>query len=520
MIRRLALVVTLAGSAGAQAPRALSLSDAVGAALNQNPSITMAQAGATRARGQVIQARSEFLPQLFGTASYTRTIKSQYSELTSLPRNNEFQLCTIQLDSTASLAQHQAALAAAQSCPSQFSGNLFSSVGIGALNAYNLGLSFSQTIFNGQFLSAQRAASAPLKVADLELSSARAGVMLEVAQAYYDAALADEMVAIADSTMAQDDRTLQAAHLARRIGEQSEYDLLQTQVTRDNQAPVVVQVRNDRDQKYYRLKQLIRMPLDSPLTLTTGVEDETDLPGGIRLVSLNDTTPSDIGDTAVDHRASVREQEYTVVETQALLSESRAEYLPVLSLVSSYQHVAYPTGGLPAWNSFLTNWTVGVVASVPIFNGFKTHGDVLVAQADVAAEKARYQQTRELAALDARSAVADLHAAEAGWRAVSASTQQAVQAYGIAEVRYRSGLSSLVELNASRIARQQSFINRAQAARNLRVARMRVALLRDLPLASSAPAGGAPSAPPLPSTPPQQPTNAAAAFTTGATPSP
>jgi outer membrane protein len=519
MIRRVVLLASLATSASAQAPRALSLSDAVGAALNQNPSIAMAEAGATRARGEVIQARSEFLPQLFGTASYTRTIKSQYEPLTSLPRDNQFQLCTIQLDSTASLGQRQAALAAAQSCPSQFSGNIFSSVGIGALNAYNLGLSFSQTLFNGQFFSAQRAASAPLKAADLGLSSARAAVMLEVAQAYYDAALADEMVAIADSTMAQDERTLQAAHLARRIGEQSEYDLLQTQVTRDNQAPVVVQVRNDRDQKYYRLKQLIRMPLDSPLTLTTGIEDETDLPGGIRLVSLNDSTPADIGDTAVDHRASVREQEYAVAETEALVSQSRAEYLPVLSLVSSYQHVAYPIGGLPAWNSFLTNWTVGVVASVPIFNGFKTHGDVLVAQADLAAEKARYQQTRELAALDARSAVADLRAAEAGWRAVSSSTQQAVQAYGIAEVRYRSGLSSLVELNASRIGRQQSFINRAQAARNLRVARMRVALLRDLPLAASSPAG-AQAPPPQPPMPPQQPTNAAAAFTTGAAPSP
>jgi outer membrane protein len=512
MTRKLVLVagmaLGIASSAGAQAPAApkpLSLSDAVGAALNQNPAIAMAEAGATRARGQVIQARSEFLPQLFGTASYTRTLKSQYAALTSLPGKNEFQLCTVRADSTTTPAQI---------CPTQFSGNIFSSVGIGALNAYNLGLSFSQTLFNWQFFAAQHAASAPARAADLQLSSARAGVTLEVATAYYDAALADEMASIADSTLALDEHTLAQARLARRIGEQSEYDLLQSQVTRDNQMPLVVQARNDRDQKYYRLKQLVRMPLDSPVTLTTGVEDETDLPGGIRLVSLNDSTPSDIGDTAVDHRASVRAEEYGIVETQALVSESRAEYLPTLSLVSSYQHVAYPTGGLPAWNSFLTNWTVGVAASVPIFNGFKTHGDVLVAQADLAAEKARYQQTREVAALDARSAVADLRAAEAGWRAVSTSWQQAVQAYQIAEVRYRSGLSSLVELNASRIARQQSFSNRAQAARNLRVARLRVALIRDLPLGSTS---GAPSAqPPTPPMPPLPPSNAAAAFTTGA----
>jgi outer membrane protein len=434
-----------------------------------------------------MQARSQFLPQLFGTLSYARALYSQYTPLTSAtfgrtPSKNDVQLCTIALDSTSTSAQRQAALASAESCPSEFSGDIFSSVGIGATNAYNLGLSFSQALFNGQFFAAQRAADAPGRAAALEITAQRVQVMFEVAQAYYDAALADELVTIADSTMAQDERTLAQAQLARRVGDQSEYDLLQTQVTRDNQAPVVVQARNNRDQAYYRLKQLIKLPLDAPVTLTTGIEDETDLPDGVRLVSLDDSAPASLGDTAVDHRSSVRELEYAVVAYQALVSEAQAEYIPSLSFNSSYQRVAFPSSGLPAWGSFLTNWTIGVTASVPIFNGFKTHGDVLVAEANLAEQKARYQQAREAAALDARNAVADLRAAEANWRAVSTSGQQATQAYQIAEIRYREGLSTLVELNASRIGRQQSFANRAQAARNLRVARLRAALIRDLPL--------------------------------------
>lgn len=430
-----------------------------------------------------MQARSEFLPQLFGTLSYTRTIKSQYSPLTSL-KPNQFELCTIQLDSTATPAQRQAALASAQTCPSQFSGNIFSSVGIGALNAYNLGLSFSQQLFNGQLLAGMRAVSAPRRAAELEVMAQRAQVTFDVAQAYYDAALADELVTIADSTMAMDERTLAQARTARRVGNQSEFDLLETQVTRDNQVPVLVQVRAERDQRYLRLKQLIGLPLDAPVTLTTNVEDSTDLPGGVQLAALNDTLPFAVGDTSIDHRSSVREEQEAILATEALLSASRAEYLPSLSLTSSYQRVAFPTGGLPAWNSFLNNWTIGVTASVPIFNGFKTHGDVLVAEASLETEKARYGQARDAAALDARSTVAELRAAEASWRAVATSWQQAVQAYQIAELRYREGLSSLVELNGSRLARQQSFSNRAQAARNLQVARMRAALIRDLPLAA------------------------------------
>lgn len=486
MLLKFVVALSIAVRIGAQQPappsRALSLSDAVGTALGQSETMTIARAGLTRARGQVLQARAPFLPQLFGTLSYTRTIKSQYAALTSIPKN-QFELCTIQLDSTATGAQRQAALAAAQSCPSQFSGNIFSSVGIGALNAYNLGLSFSQTLFDGQFLAAH-AATAPREAAEIEFGAQRAQVMFDVAQAYYDAALADELVTIADSTLAMDERTLAQAQLARRVGNQSEFDLLETQVTRDNQIPVLVQVKAERDQRYLRLKQLIGLPLDAPLALTTGVEDGTDLPGGMRLASLNDSMPGVVGDTTVDHRSSVREQHEAVVETEALVSSSRGEYLPSLSLTSSYQRVAFPTGGLPAWNSFLNNWTIGVTASVPIFNGFKTHGDVLIAEANLETEKARYNQARDAAALDARSTIAELRAAEASWRAVSTSWLQAVHAYEIAELRYREGLSSLVELNGARIARQQSFSNRAQAARNVQVARMRAALIRDLPLAT------------------------------------
>lgn len=483
MTRGFALALSITVHLGAQQPPPLSLYDAVSTAITHGGAMAIARAGLTRARGQVIQARSEFLPQLFGTLSYTRTIKSQYAPLTSL-KPNQFELCTIQLDSTATLAQRQAALASAQTCPSQLSGNIFSSVGIGALNAYNLGLSFSQQLFNGQLLAGARAASAPERAAELEVTAQRAQIMFDVAQAYYDAALADQLVTIADSTMAMDERTLAQARTARRVGNQSEFDLLETQVTRDNQVPVLVQVKAERDQRYLRLKQLIGLPLDAPLTLATNVEDSTSLPGGVQLASLNDTLPFAAGDTAVDHRSSVREEGEAIVAMQALLSESRAEYLPSLSLTSSYQRVAFPTGGLPAWNSFLNTWTIGVTASVPIFNGFKTHGDVLVAQANLESEKARYNQARDAAALEARSTVAELRAAEASWRAVSTSWQQAVQAYQIAELRYREGLSSLVELNGARLARAQSFSNRAQAARNLQVARMRAALIRDLPLAA------------------------------------
>ncbi len=55
-------------------------------------------------------------------------------------------------------------------------------------------------------------------------------------------------------------------------------------------------------------------------------------------------------------------------------------------------------------------------------------------------------------------------------------------AYEIAELRYREGLSTQLELSDARLLLQQAQANRAQAARDVQVARVRLALLPDLPL--------------------------------------
>ncbi|MBL8986613.1 MAG: TolC family protein, partial [Gemmatimonadetes bacterium] len=76
------------------------------------------------------------------------------------------------------------------------------------------------------------------------------------------------------------------------------------------------------------------------------------------------------------------------------------------------------------------------------------------------------------------------------------TSAQATRAYQIADLRFREGVSTQTELLDARIALQQAEVNRAQAARDLQIARVRVALLSELPLggASSAPTRTTPAA--------------------------
>jgi outer membrane protein TolC len=187
---------------------------------------------------------------------------------------------------------------------------------------------------------------------------------------------------------------------------------------------------------------------------------------------------------------------------QEELRIAKSSWLPTVSLSTQYGRVAFPSSGLPDLGNFLTNWTVSLTASVPLYTGGRTKGTAMVAEAGLREAEARYEQVREAASLDAQHALALLDQAQAALAASQGTTEQATRAYAIADVRYREGLSTQVELNDSRLLLQQASANAALAVRNVQVARMRVALLRDLPLGVGAitiPLSiGGPSTPPAP----------------------
>ena len=77
---------------------------------------------------------------------------------------------------------------------------------------------------------------------------------------------------------------------------------------------------------------------------------------------------------------------------------------------------------------------------------------------------------------------AKLVEAEAVWQAAAGTAEQAQRAYEIAEIRFREGISSQLELLEIRVQLQQALANRAKSARDVQVARKRLELLRNLPL--------------------------------------
>ena len=468
------------------APRPLSLAEAIRIAEEQSEEIGIARSAVTRARGETYRARSQYFPQLNGTARYSRTLSSEFENLggggpppdPTAPPIPPGPCDQYILDPSATELERIAGLEAASRCAT--GGGAFAGLGdlpFGQKNQYNLGLDVSQPLFSGGRITALNTiANAGRRSAEIELAASRAQLRLSVTEAYFDAALTDRLLQIAESSLVQTETVFRQTKLSRQVGDKSEFDLLRAQVTRDNQRPLVIQRRTQRDLAYLRLKQLLNLPYQQQVQLAANL-GEADLQ-----VALGELPSPDTSATA---RSSVRQAGEAVDVQEGLLKIQKAQRLPSVALTSQLGRVAYPTGGLPGWSDFRQNWSVGVGVSLPLFTGGRIRGDELVAQANVDEARLRLRQTTELAALDAQATLASLAEAEAAWEASAGTAEQAARAYTIAEVRYREGISTQVELSESRILLQQAQANRALAARDLQVARVRLALLRDLPLDGS-----------------------------------
>lgn len=515
LIFGLSVAVAAPFAASAQQARSLSLEEALKIAESQSDAIRIARAGVTRARGQELQAFSSYLPQVSGSLQYTRTLASQFEAFSSggsqqpppgtpPPPNDTttfFTPCSRYLAPAGSSdAERIRALELAARCAASggaFGGIDFSKVGFGAKNQYQLGVQGSVDLFTGGRAQAQnRAASAGKQSADIELTAQRAQLALNVTEAYFDATLADRLVAIAESSLAWTERAFSQTSLARQVGNTSEFELLRAQVTRDNQRPALIQRRWERDLAYLRLKQLLNVPYEQPVTLTTQIADnERSMTAVQAVASITGVTTSGTPDTSTANRAPVRQLTEALRAQEAQLAVTRSQKWPTLSLSTQYARLNFAAGA-PKFDNLLTNWNVTIAASMPLFTGGRIRGEEMASRAAVEESAARLEQTRKLASLDTRQNLAQLEEAEATLAASQGTSEQALKAYRIAEVRFGEGISTQLELSESRLLLEQAQANRALAARNVQVARVRLALLRDLPLGTSPGGFASPSASP------------------------
>jgi outer membrane protein TolC len=432
--------------APAQPSTSLSFADAVAMAERAAESVDVARADVDRARAQVSSARAGYLPTVNGSLQYQRTLASEFDDIVFGP-------------------------------PDMSTGDV--ELPFGQPNNWRVNVQATQPLFDGFRTSAAvSAAKSGVRVSELGLASTRAQVVLQVAQVYFDAALAQRQVEIAEITLQQTQQTLDETRLGFKQGATPEFDVVRAEVANENQQTALVRFRVQRDVLFVQLRRLIGVPLDRPLELSSKLEanDVDEIIAAARKAA----------GVASPARIAVAQDKEIVAMREDSLRIARADYLPTLSAGTDYGLVNYQNQ--PFNSDWRTNWTAGLTLSLPIFDGLRREANVKSSKADLHAARAQLENAREVSDVEQAQAAAAVAASRTQLDTTTRTVQQAQRTYEIAELRFSQGASTHLELIDARVQLEQSQLNQAAAERDLRIARLRQELLPALPLG----AGGAP----------------------------
>ena len=405
----------------------LSVDQAVARALSEGEEMQMANAKVAMSDGQVREALSIALPQVNGSLTYGRQFASIYQSLAG---------------DTSGIA------------------SLFKNSPFGSPHSWNAEITGSQLLWAGGRISAGvSAARAYGKSNRADRDEVASDIRARVQRAYLDAVYSQEVLSIARAGLDQARAHLTEVASYHGQGTRSEYDLIRAQVDAANEEPPVVTAKNAVDVAMFNLKQLINVPLAQPLVLTSPLEypdrmipvatDENDEPTG---------------------RAALIRADADVEARKQLLRVEKSGYWPSLTLSGTLSQQAFPQIERPDLKDFHRNMSAQLKLDVPIFTGLKTSGSIERATAELKEAQVARDQLKESVQIQVAEARLEAKRMLAEMLARNVTANLAERAHYLADVRYKNGLSTQLEVSDARLQMQTAQINEVQATKNYRLA--------------------------------------------------
>lgn len=314
-------------------------------------------------------------------------------------------------------------------------------------------------------------------------SQVRAALETEVVARYAEVQLQRRLRDVADSAIAQAERTLRVTQQAVAQGRAPEFEVWRVEA--DVQALRPARLDADRRLRVAELalRQLIEVPghmalrLDSPAEPWSAQDTATGL----------DVRPPSRPSTPRDARLALRELDAREREAAAQHRAAWRALLPTLDVTLLHQRFAYPLRGSDWGGPFYRNTQVGVSFSLPLDLTGATVTRIESAAAGVRVAQAQRRDAERMHALEQADLEAQRDASRAAWQAAVAGAVSAEKALRVAQARHEVGRASLLELQDARLTWQRAMATRAQAARDRTVIEAQAARLDRLPLSTTQP---------------------------------
>ncbi len=406
-----------AGSAPAR-PIEITLEKAIEIALDNNPTILIADMEIQRQDYVKKETRGNLLPSISGSGTYQYNLMNP---VMFLPADI-------------------------------FGPGTGGAMRMGFDNSYTGGFSLNLPLYVPTLYKTLQLNDEQMRAAVESARASKVTLAAQVKKTYYGILLGESSLDVLKKNIEYAKLIVETTENSFKQGVVSEYDLITAQVQLSNLTPTMIQIENSLKNAHLLLNMLLSLPLDTQLDLGENLYEYT------TYINSNPTREVDLsGNTdlaLLDAQAGILQKSYEL---------QRAQRIPTLAAFGSYQVLTQSND----WKIGHYQWSgtsyVGAQLSIPIFSGFtkKNKERQLLNSMDQLQVQRGYLE--ENVSVQAQGSLDNIYRSQEQMKANETALEQAQKGYRIAKTRYDVGAGTIVELNSAQMALLQADLNYSQS---------------------------------------------------------
>jgi outer membrane protein TolC len=433
----------------------LTLDECLRIALNESPTVRVADLDITRVDYSKKEVLGQLLPSISFDANYNRMLAKQVAYMnmdafSSLSGDSE------DTDDNATASKSETTTKSS------------SGIKMGLDNSFQLGFNASMPLIAPQLWQSLKLSDAQIAQSIEQARASRLDLVNQVKDAYYALLLANDSKKVIQESYDMAALTYEIYSKQHSVGAASEYDVLRTSVAVKNVEPELLQADIAIRQARLQLLILMGVNVDAPFKFAGELKDYEE--------NIYDNTLHLCDEYS--NNSSLILQRLQTKTLERTLKVQKMSLFPTLALSTNYNWTSSSNGNPLKnfrWNPYSY---VALTLSVPLFQGGQRAARIK--QAEIQLEQADWQMEnlKHTVAMQVDLAKQNVMLNVKQIGSCSESVRQAKRAYDIMSQSFDIGAASYLELRDSQLALTQSRLTYYQSVYNYLVASAQLELLR------------------------------------------
>lgn len=401
----------------------ISLDEAIQIALDESPTIKIADINITKAGYAKKGSYASLYPNISASGSYQRTLKKQVMAM-------DFQGQSME-------------------------------IAVGKWNNVNAGVSASLPLINAQLWESLKLSALNVELAVEQARSSKVSMVSQVKQSFYSVLIAQYVYEVYKQVYDNAATNYAQTEKKYNAGKVSEYEYLRAKVNVKNAEPNVYSALASIDLAIWQLKAVMGLDLNTKIGVSGDIgsfEQE------MLNFNINDTVNLENNTSLIQFGLQERQIESTIKMT-------KRQYIPSLAASFSYSYMAMGDDFDIKWNPYSV---VGVTLNIPIFDGLSKHYNVRQNEVTRDVIRMNMEDTERQLRIAYKGYMNQIATYIENYYAAESTLEMAQKSYDIAAKMYELGKATLTELNDAQLALVQSQLTMSQAVYNFKVAKAKL----------------------------------------------